>query len=225
MTFILNILHRDMSILAADRKAIKGLPNTAAPDMPVHAGDRSIVRDYNKITLNSSKSLALGIAGNTQDHYYIQGIALSASIDEVIWKIRKHQEGFLQFQNRASLNTLTSFMVNQGVASFFDQEASTYFTNAFRFSPIESWTRLYRGREDVQIIHAGSGSDYFIKAVGSENINAFGASVRNSCTPEACILWMRDAYMKVAGSDSGSGAEAAFVVSTRSNPQFNVIEA
>ena len=33
-------------------------------------------------TLKSSRSLALGIAGHTQDHYYTQKIERSASIDE-----------------------------------------------------------------------------------------------------------------------------------------------
>jgi hypothetical protein len=213
-----------MSILAADRKAVAGLPNTAAPDMAVHAEDSSIVHDYKKITLHLSKSLALGIAGNTQDHYYIPEIKLSVSIDELLWKIRKHLEGFLRFHDRAGLNTLTSFMVNQGIASFFDQNADTYFTNTFLFSPIESQTRLYRGREEVQILHAGSGSEHFKTVVGLEDIDAFRASIMNSCTPEACIPWMQDAYRRIGANDSSSGAEAVFMVSTRSDPKFHAIE-
>jgi hypothetical protein len=224
VTFVLNILHRDMSILAADRKAIAELPVTATPGMAVHAGGSSISHDYKKITLNSSKSLALGIAGHTQDHYYIQGIEWSVSIDEVLWKIRKHQESFLRFHDRTSLSTLTSFMVNQGIATFFDQEADTYFTNTFLFSPVESQTRLHRGRDEVQIFHAGSGSEHFKKAVGLEDIDTFKASIKNLCTPEACIPWMQDAYRRVSASDAGSGAEAVFVVSTRSNPKFGTIE-
>jgi hypothetical protein len=48
VTFILNILQRDMSILATDRKAIAEWPVTATPDMTVHAGGSSIVHDYKK---------------------------------------------------------------------------------------------------------------------------------------------------------------------------------
>jgi hypothetical protein len=58
-----------MSILAADRLAIAGRPAAAALDMAVHAGVGSIVQDYQKITLNSNGTLALGIAGQTQEHY------------------------------------------------------------------------------------------------------------------------------------------------------------
>jgi len=213
-----------MSILAADRKAIAELPVTETPDMAIHAGGSSIVHDYKKITLNSSKSLALGVAGHTQDHYYIQAIEWSASIDECLWKIRKHLESFLRFHDRTALSTLTSFTVNQGIASFFDKDADTYFTNTFLFSPIEIQTRLHRGGDQVQILHAGSGSEHFKKAVGLEDIDIFKASTKNSCTPEACIPWMQDAYRRVNASDPGSGAEAVFVVSTRSNPKFRFIE-
>jgi hypothetical protein len=222
VTFILNILHRDMSILAADQKAIAEWPVTR--DMTVHAGGDSIVHDYKKITLILNKSLALGIAGHTQDHYYIPTIALSANIAEVLWKIRKHMEGFLRVHDRTSLSTLTSFTVNQCIASFFDQDAGMYFSNTFLFSPVRNETRLHRATDGVQIFHVGSGSEHFEKAVGLVDIDSFIASTKNSCTPEACIPWMQDAYRRVSASDAGSGAEAVFVVSTRSNPKFRPIE-
>ena len=169
-----------------------------------------------------SRSLALGIAGHTQDHYYTQTIALSASIAEVLWKIRNHMEGFLRVHDRTSLST--TFMVNQAIATFFDQDAGMYFTNTFLFSPVENQTRLHRATDGVKIFHAGSGSEYFEKAVGLVEIDSFISSTKNSCTPEACIPWMQDAYRRVSASDPGSGAEAVFVVSTRSNPKFRSIE-
>jgi hypothetical protein len=92
VTLILNILHRDMSILAADRKAMAEWPVASAPDITAHNGGTSVAHDYNKITLNSNRSLALGIAGHTQDHYYLQTIERSASIDEWFWTIRKHMD-------------------------------------------------------------------------------------------------------------------------------------
>jgi len=214
-----------MSILAADRMAIAELPVTATPDMAAHAGGSSIVHDYNKITLNLGKSLALGIAGHTQDHYYIQTIGLSVSFDDWLWKIRKHMEGFLRFNDRSDPSKSSTIMANQGIATFFDQDANMYFTNTFLFSPIESQTRLHRGRDEVQIFHAGSGSEHFKKEVGLEDIDTFKASVKNSCTPEVCIPWMQDAYRRVSASDPGSGAEAVFVVSTRSNPKFRTVDA
>jgi hypothetical protein len=135
---------------------------------------------------------------------------------ESTWILRVH--------DRSSLSTLTSFMVNQGIASFFDRDADTYFTNTIRFSPVESQTRLHRSAEGVKIFHAGSGSADFEKTVGLANIESFIASAQDSCTLEACIPWMQDAYRRVSARDHGSGAEAVFVVSTRSDPNFRSIE-
>ena len=212
-----------MSILAADQKAIAELPCTAIPDVALRAEGASIIHDYKKITLHLSKSLALGIAGRTQDHYYLPTLDWSVSINELLSKIRKHQESFLRIHDRTGLNTLTSFEVNQGIASFFDQEAGMCFTNTFLFSPVEIQTRLHRGRDEVQIFHAGAGSEHFKKVVGLDEIDTFKASIKKSCTPEVCVPWMQDVYRKVSASDSGSGAEAAFVVSTKSNPKFRPV--
>jgi len=212
-----------MSILAADRKAIAEWPVSSA-GITVPAGSGSVVNDFNKITLNSSGSLALGIAGHTQDHYYTQAIEWSASIDEGLLVIRKHMERFLRVHDRAGLSTLTSFTVNQGIASFFDKDTGMYFSNTFLFSPVRNETRLHRATDEAKILHAGSGSEHFEKAVGSVGIDSFLASTKNACTPEECVPWMQDAFRRVSANDAGSGAEAMFVVSTRSSPKFRSIE-
>lgn len=220
MTFILNVLHKDMSILAADQRAIAEWPVVTPLDMAVDAGGGSIIHDYKKITLNSSKNLALGISGHTQYHGYTQTVERSVGIDEVLLTIRKHMDEFLHFHDRTSLSALTSFTANQGIASFFDQDLAMYFSNTFLFSPVENQTRLHRGTDVVKLFHAGSGGKHFEKVVGSRDIDAFIASTKNACTPEDCILWMQDAYRKVSASDANSGAEAVFAVSTRSDPKF-----
>lgn len=223
MTFILNVLHRDMSILAADQKAIEGFTNGGSPTISVQDEVGSIVHDYEKITLHFGNDLALGVAGNTQDHYYLPTIDFSVGIDDALWKIRKHLEGFLRIHDRTSLKTLTSFTVNQGVASFFDQVTDTYCTNTFLFSPVEIQNRLHRGRDEVQILIAGSGSEHFKNVVSTEDINAFKGAVNTSCTPEACVSWVQDVYRRVSVQDSGTGSEAVLFASTRSNPKFRKI--
>lgn len=213
VTFILNILHREMSILAADRKAIAGSQVAASPET-------STVYDYKKITLHASRSLALGTAGNTQDHYYAPTLYPNTSIDEVMCKIRKHMEGFLQIHDRSGLSTLSSFMVNEGIVSFFDRDAGSYFSYRFLFSPVCNQNRLYRAKDEVQIFTAGSGSKSYEKAVDKEEIDSFIASTK-SCTPEACISWIQNIYKKVSAYDVNSGPEAMFAVSTKSNPKFH----
>lgn len=224
MTLILNILHKDMSILAADRLAIEGHPVTTTPDTTDRAGGGTKVHDYKKITMNPSRSLALGIAGQTQDHYYLPSIQISASIDDALWTIRKHMEGFLRIHDRSGLSALTSFAVNQGIVSFFDQAVGMYFSSKILFSPVQSQIRLYRASDETKIFYAGSGSENFENVVGIDSIDMIKASTRTSCTPKACIEWMEGAYRKVSAADAGTGSEAVFVVSTRSSPSFRPIE-
>lgn len=216
MTFILNVLHRDISILAADRKAIADGLNLAAPEESAPA-----VNDFNKITLNPSLCLAIGVAGNTHEHFYLPEIRLSASVNEVLFKIRKTMEHFLRVNDRALLKSQPPFMVNQAIATFFDKEADMYCTNTFLFSPVENQNRIHSGGDAAKIFHAGSGSKHFEEEVGVESIRSFISSVSGSCTPEACIPWMQDAFEKVSAKDQYTGSEAAFVVSTRENPRFS----
>lgn len=216
MTFILNVLHRDISILAADRKAIAGGINLAAPEASAPAGN-----DFNKITINPSLYLAIAVAGNTHEHFYLPEIWLSASINEVLSKIRKNMEYFLRVNDRALLKSMPPFMVNQAIVTFFDKGADMYCTNTFLFSPVENQTRIHSGGDVAKIFHAGSGSQHFEKAVGMECIKSFVSSISGSCTPEACIPWMKDAFDRVSAQDQYSGPEAVFVVSTRENPRFS----
>ncbi len=225
MTFILNVLHKDMSILAADSMAIAEQRVKTTPDMTAHTVEGCRVNDYKKITLSSGKSLALSIAGHTQDHYYTQTIKHSDGIDDWLLTIRKHMDKFLRIHDRTSLSTLTSFTVNQGIASFFDPQLQMYFSNTFLFSPVENQTRLYRGKDDVQLFCAGTGRQHFDKAKlnGLIDIESLGVSIQNSRTPEACIPWIQDVYRKVSASDANSGAEPVFAASTRPDPKFRFL--
>jgi hypothetical protein len=213
-----------MSILAADKKAIALSPVTTTRDMADYAGGSSIVHDHKKLTLILNKSLALGIAGNTQDHYYTPTLAMSASILEVLGKIRKHMEGFLRVYDLTGLSTVTSFVTNQAIATFFDKATGMYLSNEFLFTPVRNQTRLHRGNDEVKVLYAGSGSEAFEKAGGLSDIDSFIGSTKNSCTPEACIPWMQDAFRKVSAINADIGEEPVFVVSTRSNPKFRSIE-
>lgn len=224
MTFILNVLHSDMSVVAADQKAIAEWPPAASQDKSGQAGTGSIVYDYKKIQLSLGGSLALGIAGQTQDHYYLPSIGMSASIDEALWKIRKHMEGFLRIGDRSTMAKSASFPVNQGIATFFDQDAGMYFSNTYLFTPMCNETRLHRGTDETKIFYAGSGSEFFADAVGFEDIEGIKSFTNKSRTPEACISWIRDAYKKVSARDVGTGSDAVIMVSTRSSPRFCSVE-
>ncbi len=223
MTLILNVLHSDISILAADRIARPEWPVSPMSIGTATIISRQVFNGFNKISMNSSNTFAVGIAGYTHDHCYTKAIEQSESIEECLHTIREHIESFVPTYDRARLSRLKSFIANEGIATFFDQSMAMYFTSRYLFSPIEIRTRLHRAADEVQVFSAGSGKSYFAGEEGLAGITSFTAAVKNSCTPEACISWMQDAYKRVAACEPDIGADPVFVVSTRSNPEFRSI--
>lgn len=215
MTLILNVLHEEMSVLAADKMARAEWSISPMSFSTVPPGKGDVVQDFNKVTMNSSRTLALGVAGLTQDHGYTQKIAQSEKIDDALRVIRKHIEGFVPIYDRSKLRALSSFMPNEGIATFFDQSLGGYFTYKYLFSPIEFRARLHRGTDEVKILFAGSGSKYLKGECGQADIAEFKSSSKNSCTLEECMSWMKYVYNRVSQSDPEIGDEPVFLASTK----------
>lgn len=116
MTLILNVLHKDMSVLAAEIMARAEWSISPMSFSSVPLGKGYAVHDFNKVTINSSRTLALGIAGLTQDHGYTQKIERSEKIDDALQAIRKHIEGFVPIYDRGKLRKLSQFSANEGMA-------------------------------------------------------------------------------------------------------------
>lgn len=224
MTLILNILHEEMSVLGADKNAIAewSIPPMSFGSVP--PGKGKAVQDFNKITMNSSRTLVLGIAGITHNHRYTRQIELSNNIDDGLLAIRKHIEGFVPIYDRASLDALTSFTKNEGIATFFDTSMDCYFSYKYLFSPVELQARLHRGSGEVKILYAGSGTRYFEGKKGLADIAEFKSSIKNSCAPEDCISWMKDVYKRVSESDPEIGCEPDFLISTKTNLGYSSFE-
>jgi hypothetical protein len=219
VTLIVNVLHRDMSILAADRLAFEGRGAIAIGDVDQRAIDGS-AREHDKITVIGSRALALGIAGQTVEHHYVTSIQLSSGIDDALFKIRKHVTDFPRFHDRQALRSLTFFTVNQGIASFFDHATDMYLTCTYQFSQVESQIRLHRASDEPKILYAGSGSENIVEVVGKDSIDAFKRSLQTSATPSACIEWLERVYRRVSAMRNDVGSDVSFVISTRREPSF-----
>lgn len=105
-----------MSVLAADKMARPVWSISPMSFSSVPPGKGYAVHDFNKVTINSSRTLALGIAGLTQDHGYTQKIERSEKIDDALQAIRKHIEGFVPIYDRGKLRKLSQFSANEGMA-------------------------------------------------------------------------------------------------------------
>jgi len=224
VTLILNILHKDMSVLAVDKKAKAEWTMSPVAFSTVPLGKGYMVHDFNKVTMNSRRTLALGIAGLTPDHFYAKEVERSGNIDDGLRAIRNHIEGFVPIFDRARLSTLTAFMRNEGIATFFDQSLGAYFTYKYLFSPVEFHTRLHRGAGEVKILYAGSGIKYFEGEDGLADIAEFKSSAKSACSPADCISWMEDVYKRVSEIDPEIGDEPIFLVSKKTNLGYGTFE-
>lgn len=226
MTFILNILHKDFSILVSDRKGIATGPCTInMPGITIHVKDGATIQGVKKIYLSKDKLLALGIAGNTQDHPYTAAVEEGTSINESLRSIRQHMEGFLRIEDRASVLKLGSFMENQGIVTFFDSVQNAYFSSLHVFSIVHNAMKLYCHINDKSslLIHIGSGSNLLEKAVGRDEILKFASSVQSIEQLDHCLEWLKLTYKKVSEIDPGSGEDFVAVVSTRDRPEFRTV--
>lgn len=222
MTFVLNVLHKDFSLLVSDKRAKAEGPTTITmPGITIHAKKGATINGVNKTLLNKNASVALGYAGTTQDHFYASRYEESDTPDEALKIVREHMEKFLRVEDRASVLALETFMENQGICTFFDAAHEAYFSTIYLFSPIHSYNRMYaRTVNGARLIHVGSGSNAFDQAVGSEKINQFAGSVNGIGDLERCLDWIRNAFQKVSEVDEASGPDIVAKVSTRSQPTF-----
>ena len=221
MTFILNALHKDFSLIASDRKGTTNDPVTLKMNgttINIVPRGTLTIEGIQKIHLSKIGDIAIGYAGNTADHNYKDRINTIGSISSALHLIRNHMEEFLSHDHRHILKT-NSFMNNQGIATYYESETGTYFSNFYEFSPIHNCTRLYSGNEG-RLIHVGSGSRVFESAVGLEEINRFIESLQSSDDIPSYVEWMREAYKKVTAMDEGSGEEMVLFVGTKQNPCF-----
>lgn len=216
MTFILNVLHKDMSILAADKKVVAEWPS--AWSFPSRG--KAVANDYKKITMNSHDLMALGMSGYSPHHSYIEQFERRETIGDGLSIIRHHMERFLLVDDREELIKAASPFENECIASFYDADTKTLFTNEFGFNQFSNRTRLHRAADGVKVFCAGSGRDHFDVASGKLQVQSLVEGSNEVQLPDAIIPWMREVFGRVSAKDEGCGAEAMFVVSTRESPKF-----
>jgi hypothetical protein len=220
VTFILNVLHKDMSILAADQKAIAEWPSIWG----FPSQGKTVCHDYKKITMNSTGLLAIGMSGYSEHHSFIGEVERSESINDGLSIIRNHMEGFLLVDDRAALIKSASPFENECVTSFYDKDTQTFFTNEFRFNEFSNTTHLHRASDGVKLFCAGSGRNHFDLTSGRTEVQSLVATNESLHMPGVVISWMKAVFRKVSAQNEGCGAEAIFAVSTRTNQEFRLSE-
>ena len=223
MTFILNLLHKDFSLIASDRKARSEGPTTLRmQNITVNLANGATIYGIKKLYLSKNNSLALGIAGQTNDHAYLDKLQEGVDTHEIRSMVRKHMEGFLENDHEAMLE-IHSFTNNSAIATYHEPLSKLFFSNLFSFSPIHNSTRLWSGSENARLIYTGSGSEAFVSEMSSDEIEQFLGSVQCFDDIPSCIEWARKAYKIVSAFDEGTGEEMIAYLATSEKRNFTSI--
>lgn len=221
MTFILNVLHKDFSLIASDRKATtKGPTKIETPGFVIHSKKGVTIQGYKKIYIGKQKNIAVGVAGEIGDHAYISKVDKSENVNSTLSLIRKHMEDFLIKDHKIILE-LDSCADNQGIVTYYDPKTKEFFSNFYSFSLIHNYIKLYPSPQEMgRLIHIGSGSSAFESAVGLQEITQFANSLKSLADIPAYVKWIKQAYKEVSARDEGSGEEVVAFLATKKKPVF-----
>jgi hypothetical protein len=163
MTFILNILHKDFSLLACDKQG--NASGTAvfqsvggAPKITV-TSPKITVDGVNKLFTNSPRTLAVGVAGTIQDHAYTSKLKDTEDVVGALDMIHAHISTYFVHGDRRDVIQAKPVMQNQGLATFFDVAAKEFFTDMFLFTPNDVHSRVFHAPSNApRLLHVGSRS-------------------------------------------------------------------
>lgn len=223
MTFVLNVLHKDFSVLVADKQG------GASGTVVLETGGTTITVNSPNITINGIQklftnhpnSLVVGIAGQIQDHPYTTRINDAKDTTSALDIIHSHMATSHVRGNRRAIIDNTPVMQNEGLVTYFDVDTGEFFTDLFILTPSFIGSQRYQASGGgARLVHIGSGSPVLESAVGLESINAFFSSLREIQDPSACVEWITHAYKLVSEKAVGCGSEFVAKCATRNDPVF-----
>jgi hypothetical protein len=221
MTFVLNLLHKDFSLIAADKQGNSRGPTTLIKGgITINTTGKLTIEGMHKIVLSNNKKMAMGYAGTIADHGYLELFKKSENATEAMKIFRNHMDSYFDFNSRDLLLEAKPQMENQILLSFFDVEKSAYFTSMNLYTKFSNTISLYARRANPMLVHIGSGSNSFEHAVGSESINSFLAEVKAGADLSFQLQWIEEAFQKVSEIAEGCGSNFDAVLSTRESQEF-----
>lgn len=185
----------------------------------------ALMEGVKKTRLSDNKRMAVGFAGSTGAHGYIEVFTEASTPEDAMRCVRSHIESHFDFSLRDALIEGKARMEHSLILSFFDLEKEAFFSSMYGFTNFSSWSDLSVRRANPApiLLHVGSGSSHFEKAVGLEAINSFVAEVERGMALEDQLKWIDDAYEKVSLVAPGCGAQFEAAIATRDQPEFMFI--
>lgn len=226
MTFVLNILHKDYSLLATDRRGNSAGPVTmTAGNITIKTPGRTVIDGVKKIRLSKECGQAVGIAGTLDAHGYLDAFSGMSDGQGALECVGDFVQLAFNFSDRDRLLDGEALMENQSIVTFFDPDKGAFFSALYLFTPFSHGVQLHarRAKPAPILLHVGSGSSNFEKAVGLDEINLFIKQLSQGLDVEQRLTWLETAFAKVSAMDPACSADFEAVIATRDTPQFQFL--
>lgn len=227
VTLILNVLHKDFSVLAGDK-----LLNASGPATLSMGGltikllnGGKIHGAYPKVITSKGGHTAIGSAGVVAEHTYLEAARDAETPGEALRAVREAAYGAFNFHERDGLLASEGQMINESVVSFFDVEKEAFWTFILKYTRFELHQFAYARRQNAtaQIFSIGSGNATLHEKVPEEDFNAFVASIETEWTEEAIGVWLDHLFGVVGEYNDTVSVDYDAWIATRDVPEFRLL--
>ena len=151
------------------------------------------INGINRLFTNRPRTLAVGVAGQLQDHTYAAGLHETEDVIGALEGIHSHIGALHARGDRRVVIENRPATLNEGLATFFDVATGEFFTDMFFFTPKNIHSRRHHvSTGEAILLHVGSGSTVLENAVRLDNINAFlGARLPRTISDPQQRQWGR----------------------------------
>jgi hypothetical protein len=224
MTFILNVLHKDFSILAADTQAgASGDVTIGMEGMTIHVNSPKVtINGFNKLFPNKSRTLVAGMAGVTNAHTYVSELEHSVNAAESLALVHDHVTRVYLESDRIPIYRGEPTHENQALLCYYDGIAGKFTTNVLKFHPVYMQSSLFHSTA-VGLLHIGTGSVAMEAAIDQDRRKEFADSIIQETDPKVCLDWISHAFKMVSEKAEGCGQEFTAYAATRQSPIFEKI--
>lgn len=233
MTLITTFVREDFALLFADKRAITTGPTTITTGkITINSMNGLSVTGFQKVTLNTDRSAAIGIAGEVAAHPYVKDFAASANVDDALGVVDSFLEDFHDSQDGKPVSELGKIHTRQSaLMPFWEAQKKIFFMRRFTFNEFYLEKEVLSALPTHYIMrNVGSGAGPFQALLSTPEV----ARVLNEFTPgekskglaevSELIAHIKKLYEAVSCVDKGVSKEVTVLLATKDSPQFQEVK-
>ena len=227
MTFILNLLHKEFSLIVGDTRATAAGTDESPAEVTLGEitlrAPKIVFDGAKKLFRSKSRNIALGWAGESGRHKYIAEFQKCRSVDVATSMIQRH---IIAVDHSSALENDGSMMkAESGIMTYFDTASGSFFSQYYEFSSFYYKHFFHAGLDHPQLFTTGSGSEAFVKIFSKDEIRDFVQNTSSLDSLREQFDWIKSAYMRVNERDPGTGAEIVAYLASADSLDFRLFEA